>query len=156
MHTDNAGDGGGTADLLSGNDVSACTAGGYGVWTFVAYIAPTVSNNTISGCDGRAGRLRQLLPRRREQLPRRHRAHGHLHRQHGHRHRRRPRAARHHTSFDFGDGPVKVQADHNVISGADDGVYVEEPGGKVATVAAVRSSLAGNTVARPQHGRRPT
>ena len=51
VHTDNEGDSGGTADVITGNNVSACTAGGYGVWTFVPYLAPTISNNTVSGCD---------------------------------------------------------------------------------------------------------
>jgi len=50
IHTDNAGDGGGTADLIQDNTVSDCTPGGYGVWTFVPYIAPTVNRNTISNC----------------------------------------------------------------------------------------------------------
>ena len=50
VHTDNAGDGGGTADLIQGNSVSDCTTDGYGVWVFVSYIAPTVDNNTITNC----------------------------------------------------------------------------------------------------------
>src|SRR5204862_3178995 len=35
VHTDNAGDGGGTADLISGNTVTNSQAGGYGIWVFV-------------------------------------------------------------------------------------------------------------------------
>ena len=54
VHTDNAGDGGGTADRISGNTVSNCTPGGppsaVGIWTFVPYIAPTVTNNTVTNC----------------------------------------------------------------------------------------------------------
>ncbi len=50
VHTDNAGDGGGSADLLDGNTVSDCTPGGYGVWTFVPYIQPTVKRNVINKC----------------------------------------------------------------------------------------------------------
>ncbi|MHB0915819.1 MAG: right-handed parallel beta-helix repeat-containing protein, partial [Thermoleophilia bacterium] len=50
VHTDNAGDGGGVADLLQGNNVSDCDLGGYGVWTFVPYIAPVVDNNTVTNC----------------------------------------------------------------------------------------------------------
>ena len=50
VHTDNAGDGGGTADLIQGNSVSDCTTDGYGVWVFVSYIAPTGDNNTITNC----------------------------------------------------------------------------------------------------------
>jgi hypothetical protein len=52
IHTDNAGDGGGVADLIQGNTVD-CTGmtGAYGIWTFVPYIAPTVNNNTIINCN---------------------------------------------------------------------------------------------------------
>lgn len=44
LHTDNTGDGGGSADLLDGNQVTDCY---YGMFVFVPYKAPTVSNNTI-------------------------------------------------------------------------------------------------------------
>lgn len=51
IHTDNAGDGGGTADLLQGNTVSACTGiTSYGVWIFVPHLAPTIQNNTVTNC----------------------------------------------------------------------------------------------------------
>jgi len=49
VHTDNAGDSGGVADVISGNTVS-CAPNGYGVWDFVPYIAPTISNNTVTNC----------------------------------------------------------------------------------------------------------
>src|SRR5205823_5220317 len=49
VHTDNAGDAGGTADVISGNTVSACLANGSGVFTFVAELAPTVTNSAVSG-----------------------------------------------------------------------------------------------------------
>jgi hypothetical protein len=52
IHTDNAGDGGGVADLIQGNTVDCTdTPGAYGVWTFVPYIAPTVNDNTVTNCD---------------------------------------------------------------------------------------------------------
>jgi hypothetical protein len=51
VHTDNSNDGGGAPDLIQGNRVSDCQAGGYGVWVFVPYAAPVVRNNTVSGCD---------------------------------------------------------------------------------------------------------
>ena len=50
VHTDNAGDGGGTADLIKGNKVEDCLADGYGIWVFVPYIAPTVEDNEVEGC----------------------------------------------------------------------------------------------------------
>ena len=49
VHTDNTGDGGGVADVISGNSV-ICSAGGYGVWVFVPYIAPTVHDNSVTNC----------------------------------------------------------------------------------------------------------
>ena len=51
IHTDNAGSGGGAADLIQGNSVGACAASGYGIWVFVPYIAPTVDKNTINDCE---------------------------------------------------------------------------------------------------------
>ncbi|TFH65063.1 MAG: hypothetical protein E4G91_03815 [Candidatus Zixiibacteriota bacterium] len=51
IHTDNAGDAGGTADLIENNSVSNSPAGGYGIWVFVPYIAPLVNSNTISNVE---------------------------------------------------------------------------------------------------------
>jgi hypothetical protein len=51
VHTDNAGDAGGTADLIQGNTVSNSTLYGYGIWVFVPYIAPIVQNNTVTNVD---------------------------------------------------------------------------------------------------------
>jgi parallel beta-helix repeat protein len=48
VHTDNAGDGGGVADLIKDNVVTNST---YGVWVFVPYIAPTLQSNTITNVD---------------------------------------------------------------------------------------------------------
>ncbi len=52
VHTDNAGDGGGVADLIQANNISSCNSswGGYGIFVFVPYLAPTVNNNTVTGC----------------------------------------------------------------------------------------------------------
>jgi hypothetical protein len=51
VHTDNAGDSSGSvADLIQGNTVSDCATDGYGVWVFVPYIAPSVTENTVTGC----------------------------------------------------------------------------------------------------------
>lgn len=51
MHTDNSNDAGGVADVISGNTID-CTgvSDAYGIFTFVPYVAPTVSNNTITNC----------------------------------------------------------------------------------------------------------
>lgn len=51
VHTDNAGDGGGTPDIIRGNSVSDGTVHSYGIWTFVPYLAPTVEENTITNCE---------------------------------------------------------------------------------------------------------
>ena len=50
VHTDNAGSGSTTADLIQGNTISNCKPDGYGIFVFVPYIAPTVNNNTITNC----------------------------------------------------------------------------------------------------------
>ncbi len=50
VHTDNAGDGGGVADLIDNNSVSSCATNGWGVWTFVVYIQPTVKRNVVTNC----------------------------------------------------------------------------------------------------------
>ncbi len=52
VHTDNAGGDGTTiSDLIQGNTVKDCTPGGYGVWSFVSYVAPVFEDNTITNCD---------------------------------------------------------------------------------------------------------
>lgn len=51
VHTDNSNGFGITqADVISGNVISACATDGYGVYDFVPYLAPTISNNTVTGC----------------------------------------------------------------------------------------------------------
>ncbi|HZQ37399.1 MAG TPA: NosD domain-containing protein [Dehalococcoidia bacterium] len=52
VHSDNAGgDGTTTSDVIQGNTVKDCTPGGYGVWSFVSYVAPVFEDNTITNCD---------------------------------------------------------------------------------------------------------
>ncbi len=51
VHTDNAGDGGGTADLIQGNQISNSPVNGYGIFVFAPYIAPLVQENTITNVD---------------------------------------------------------------------------------------------------------
>jgi hypothetical protein len=50
IHTDNNGGSGGVADVIKGNSVSACTANGYGIWTFAPYVSATVEANKVKGC----------------------------------------------------------------------------------------------------------
>jgi hypothetical protein len=50
VHTDNAGRFGGAVDVIDGNVVSDCDVDGYGVWSFVPYIAPRLTHNTITNC----------------------------------------------------------------------------------------------------------
>ncbi len=50
VHTDNAGYGSETADLIQGNTIQHCQTGGYGIFVFVPYIAPTVQGNEVHGC----------------------------------------------------------------------------------------------------------
>ncbi len=52
IHTDNAGNyAGSTADLIENNNISNSTTGGYGIFVFAPYIAPTVNLNTITNVD---------------------------------------------------------------------------------------------------------
>jgi|GEM_PF-6497539 len=51
IHTDNSGGSGGVADLIQGNSVSSSPVGGYGIWAFVPYNAPTIIGNTVTGVD---------------------------------------------------------------------------------------------------------
>ena len=51
IHTDNAGDSGGTADTISNNTVTNSTVFGYGIWVFVPYKTVTVQNNTVTNVD---------------------------------------------------------------------------------------------------------
>jgi hypothetical protein len=51
LHTDNAGDTpGAAADLIEGNLVTDCSAGGYGVWAVAPHVAPTLRRNAVLGC----------------------------------------------------------------------------------------------------------
>jgi len=51
IHTDNAGQNGGAADLIQGNHVSDCTVNGQGVRVLTPHIAPVVRQNSVTGCD---------------------------------------------------------------------------------------------------------
>jgi Calx-beta domain/Periplasmic copper-binding protein (NosD) len=145
VHTDNNGDSGGSADVISGNTVSACTTGGYGVFAFVPYLAPTISNNTVSGCDvGLAAFASCDLGGTNScpsaVIPTVTFSGNHVTGTSG-----GQGLLASTTSFGFGDGEVHVQADHNIVSGAADGVYVQETGTAHAAVALSRNALAGNT-----------
>ena len=145
VHTDNNGDSGGSADTITGNNVSACTANGYGVWAFVPYLGATISNNTVSGCSVGLAAFASCDLAGTNSCPG-----GVI-----------PTVTFSSNtvtgtslgqglyattnSFIAGDGEVHVQADHNVVSGADDGVYVEETGTAHAAVTLSRNALAGNT-----------
>jgi len=47
VHTDNSSGG----DLIQGNTVTNSPVGGYGIWAFVPYVAPTFKDNTITNVD---------------------------------------------------------------------------------------------------------
>ena len=51
IHSDNAGDSGGTIDTISGNTVTNSTTFGYGIWVFVPYKTVHVTNNTVTNVD---------------------------------------------------------------------------------------------------------
>lgn len=51
VHSDNAGDfSGSSADTIDGNTVETCEPNGYGVYVFAPYLAPKVTNNTVTDC----------------------------------------------------------------------------------------------------------
>ncbi len=62
IHTDNAGDGGGVADLIQGNTITNSPVGGYGIWVFVPYIAPTFQGNTVTNVEVGMAAFGQGLP----------------------------------------------------------------------------------------------
>jgi CSLREA domain-containing protein len=51
IHSDNAGDSGGTFDTISGNTVTNSQTFGYGIWVFVPYKTVHVNNNTVTNTD---------------------------------------------------------------------------------------------------------
>jgi CSLREA domain-containing protein len=51
IHSDNAGDSGGTNDTISGNTVTNSQIFGYGIWVFVPYKTVHVDNNTVTNVD---------------------------------------------------------------------------------------------------------
>ncbi len=51
IHTDNAGDSGGTPDTISGNTVTNSQQFGYGIWTFVPANLVTVTDNTVTNVE---------------------------------------------------------------------------------------------------------
>lgn len=51
IHTDNNGGSGGTADVIQNNTVTNSPAGGYGIFVFVPYVAPTINANTITNVE---------------------------------------------------------------------------------------------------------
>jgi hypothetical protein len=130
---------------LSGNNVSSCTAGGYGVWVFVAYKAPSVANNTVSGCNvglanfascelaGGSSCPGSIVPTVTFSNNNVTEIAGPA-----------PNGLGLYVStsgLGFGDGNTRVSGDHNVIGGPGTAVYVEETGAKTASVNVNRNSL---------------
>lgn len=76
IHTDNAGDGGGTPDTMSGNTVTNSQINGYGIWVYVPYKTVTVQNNTVTNVDvglavfGDSGVTTTTKPQADEKQPR--------------------------------------------------------------------------------------
>ena len=134
VHTDNAGDGGGSADLLDGNNVSDCTAGGFGVWTFVPYIQPTVKRNIITNCAVGLAATGSFVPV------------GTLFQDN------EVTGAAGSTGvyittnlFGFGSANVEATLTGNIITGNDDGVYYESETGYTLTVDNLGNAIYGNT-----------
>ena len=62
IHTDNAGDAGGVADLIQGNQVSNCTVGGFGIWALAPTLSPKITGNTVIHCNIGLALLGQRVP----------------------------------------------------------------------------------------------
>jgi hypothetical protein len=113
------------------------------VWAFVPYLAPSITNNTVSGCDVGLAALASCFLAGTNSCPggvvptvtfsnngvTETSASGN--------------AGLYVTtnSFGFGDGIVHASADHNTITGAGTAVVAEETGGKTATLNVNRNSL---------------
>jgi hypothetical protein len=136
IHTDNNGGGGGTGDTISGNSVSSCTPGGYGIFAFVPYVNVAISNNTVTGCafplaayGGQGGNVSFTgntgnaaheagsigLQVTTDQLG-------------------------------FGNGSVVATATLNTFSNAATAVKVDEAGGQTAALTANRNAITGDTI----------
>jgi hypothetical protein len=59
IHTDNQGDGGGTADVITGNNVNTSP---WGILVFVPYKNVQVQNNNVTGCDVGLASVGQYVP----------------------------------------------------------------------------------------------
>lgn len=143
VHTDNAGDGGGVADVISGNIVSDCQTEGYGVWVFVPYIAPAVEDNTVSNCLiglGAYGGAFAPSSTVTTSFSNNHVDGGGLTGSIG--------IQVLTTTFDWGDTDVSVAFDHNTVVNATAGVQIEETAGEGAIASALfaYNVIAGNDV----------
>jgi hypothetical protein len=136
VHTDNAGGNGGVADLLSGNQVSGCPADGYGVWVFAPYIAPSVDQNTITGCAVGLAAFGQQLPVTptftKNTVTGSHAAGS-------------AGAYVSNSLLGFGYANASVTFTNNVITGWETGVYGEQKTGYTLTLALTNNNLANNT-----------
>lgn len=136
IHTDNNGGDGGTADLIQNNTVTNSTAGGYGIWVFAPYVAPTVDGNTISNVDvglANAGQFNPVTPMFTNNM-----VDG----------MNKPNATGvYQTTDQFGNGTNNVSGIYlnNFIKNTTDGFYLEFEAGNTNTITANYNSITGNT-----------
>ena len=139
VQSSNEGDGGGSPDVITGNNVSGCT--GAGILIFVPYLSETASGNTVSGCS------RGLVAEASCNLAGNNSCPGAV----------IPTATFSNntvtgvmggdglfistTSEGFGDGEVHANADHNTFSGPGRSVHVDETGTALATTTISRNAL---------------
>ncbi|MBX3191811.1 MAG: right-handed parallel beta-helix repeat-containing protein [Labilithrix sp.] len=62
VHTDNAGEASTEADRIEDNRVEDCTPGGYGIFVFAPYLAPSVVDNEVERCTVGFAAFGQGLP----------------------------------------------------------------------------------------------
>lgn len=137
IHTDNAGGTGGTTpDLIADNQVTDCTPGGFGLWSFVSYVAPVFQDNTVSNCDtalAAFGVQNPVTPSFRDNTVRGSGAAGTV--------------GAYITTADIGFGPFNVQASlrGNSIRNFATGIRVEQTSGRTATATLDGNTLIGNS-----------
>ncbi len=136
IHTDNAGNAvGSTADLIENNNISNSPAGGYGIFVFAPYIAPTINLNTITDVDVAltcAGSYATVTPQFTNNT-----ADG----------MGRPNSAGVYVTTDiwgYASGDVSVHFENNSFSNFTEGLYLVAEAGKTATMTLLNNDIVQN------------
>lgn len=136
VHTDNAGDAGGTADLIENNQVSNSLVNGYGIFVFAPYLSPLVHRNRITNVDVGLTCAGAYVPvtvqftnNKVDGMNRANSTGAYITTQ----------------IWGYTSGNVSVVFANNFIDNNVDGVYLESEAGFTADVTFTGNSIAGNT-----------